>query len=87
VGGVVETMRDIVGECLEVATRLGVSLPDDIVETVFGIAASMPNQLSSTAQDLARGKITEIDHLNGYVARKGRELGVPAPANEPLSPR
>ena len=84
VKGVVETMRDIVGECLELATRLGVSLPDDIVETVFGIAASMPNQLSSTAQDLARGKITEIDHLNGYVARKGRELGVPAPANRTL---
>ncbi|MBV9394200.1 MAG: 2-dehydropantoate 2-reductase [Methylobacteriaceae bacterium] len=84
VNGVVETMRDIVGECLEVATRLGVSLPHDVLETVFGIAASMPNQLSSTAQDLARGKITEIDHLNGYVARKGREVGVPAPANQTL---
>jgi 2-dehydropantoate 2-reductase len=84
VKGVVDTMRDVIGECLEVATRLGVSLPDDVVETVFGIAASMPNQLSSTAQDLARGKITEIEHLNGYIARKACELGVPAPANRTL---
>jgi 2-dehydropantoate 2-reductase len=84
VGGVVDVMRDVVRECLEVATRLGVSLPDNIMETVFGIAASMPNQLSSTAQDISRGKITEIDHLNGYVARKARELGVLAPANRAL---
>ena len=41
------------------------------------IAAAMPAQLSSTAQDMARGKPSEIDHLNGFVARRGRELGMP----------
>ena len=40
--------------------------------------------MSSTAQDLARGKPTEIDHLNGYVLRKGEALGVPTPANRAL---
>jgi 2-dehydropantoate 2-reductase len=84
VEGVVDIMRDAVGECLEVAARLGVSLPDDIIETVLGIAASMPNQFSSTAQDLARSKATEIDHLNGYVVRKAREIGIPTPANRTL---
>ena len=44
----------------------------------------MPAQFSSTAQDLARGKPTEIDHLNGYVARRGEALGVPTPANRAL---
>jgi 2-dehydropantoate 2-reductase len=44
----------------------------------------MPSQLSSTAQDLARGKRSEIDHLNGYVVRKGDELGVATPANRVL---
>ena len=43
---------------------------------------AMPGQLSSTAQDMARGKPSEIDHLNGFVARRGRELGV-ADAGEP----
>jgi 2-dehydropantoate 2-reductase len=44
----------------------------------------MPGQFSSTAQDLARGKPTEIDHLNGFVVRKGEALGVPTPANRVL---
>ncbi|HEY6966003.1 MAG TPA: ketopantoate reductase C-terminal domain-containing protein, partial [Burkholderiales bacterium] len=39
---------------------------------------------SSTAQDLARGKPTEIDHLNGFVAGKGEALGIPTPANRAL---
>jgi 2-dehydropantoate 2-reductase len=44
----------------------------------------MPAQLSSTAQDVARRKPSEIDHLNGFVARRGRELGVPVPINTTL---
>jgi len=48
------------------------------------IAETMPTQHSSTAQDLMRGKPTEIDHLNGYVMRRGEALGVPTPANRVL---
>ena len=36
------------------------------------------------AQDLAAGKRSEIDHLNGYVARRGESLGVPTPVNRAL---
>ena len=45
---------------------------------------AMANATSSTAQDLARGRVTEIDSLNGYVSRRGRELGVPTPVNSTL---
>ena len=31
----------------------------------------MGNATSSTAQDIARGKKTEIDSLNGYIVRRG----------------
>jgi 2-dehydropantoate 2-reductase len=48
---------------------------------VLAIAAGMPTQRSSTAQDLARRKPTEIDFLNGYIVRKGNELGIPTPSN------
>ena len=40
--------------------------------------------MSSTAQDLARGKPSEIDFLNGYVVRKGAELGIATPTNQAL---
>ena len=48
------------------------------------IALLMPLQRSSTAQVLARGKPTEIDHLNGFVARRSAELGVATPVNRAL---
>jgi 2-dehydropantoate 2-reductase len=44
----------------------------------------MSEAFSSTAQDLQRGKRTEIDSLNGYIARHGAELGVPTPVNHAL---
>jgi len=77
-------MRDVVEECLAVARAAGVQVPGDMHAAVQQIARSMPNQLSSTAQDLARGRQSEIDHLNGVVVRKGAALGVPTPANRAL---
>ena len=82
--GVPETMRDVAEEALAVAKASGVRMPQDMLERVYGIAKAMPTQYSSTAQDLARGKATEIDHLNGYVVRRGEALGVPTPANRAL---
>ena len=82
--GVPEVMRDVVDECLAVARAVGVDVPRDLLQAVPRIAETMPGQFSSTAQDLARGKPTEIDHLNGFVVRKGEGLGVPTPANRVL---
>jgi 2-dehydropantoate 2-reductase len=82
--GVRELMRDVVEETLAVATASGIHLAPDTLAKTYKIAEAMPTQFSSTAQDLARGKSTEIDHLNGYVARRGDALGIPAPANRAL---
>ena len=84
----VEGTRDVVAsavqEAVTVARASGVSMPDDLLERIMKIPAAMPNQMSSTAQDLARGKPSEIDFLNGYVVRKGAELGIPTPTNHAL---
>ena len=82
--GVDAVMHDIVTECLAVAQADGVAVPGDIREAVAGIARTMGGQLSSTAQDLMRGKRSEIDHLNGYVLRRGEALGIATPANRVL---
>jgi len=39
---------------------------------------------SSSLQSLERGKLTEIDYLNGYISSNGREYGVPTPLNESI---
>ena len=82
--GIRDTMRDVVEETLAVAKASGVKMAPDMLANTYGIAAAMPSQYSSTAQDLARGKPTEIDHLNGYVVRRGETLGIPTPANRAL---
>lgn len=77
-------MADAVAECEAVAAAAGITLPGNSWQAVVRIAQTMPAQLSSTAQDLARGKRSEIDHLNGTIARLGAERGIPTPTNRLL---
>jgi 2-dehydropantoate 2-reductase len=82
--GVRAAMRDIVAECIAVAAADGVTLPADMEDPIGRIAQTMPGQYSSTAQDLARGKRSEIDYLNGMIVRRGAALGIATPANRLL---
>ena len=52
-----------------------------------GTAGSLRSeyQRPSMAQDMAKGRRTEIEFMNGFVAEKGAEAGVPAPTNARLT--
>ena len=63
----------------------GIRLPGDIADTAIALADAMPTTMSSTAQDIARNKPTEADHLNGYVVRAGQALGIATPVNATLN--
>ena len=75
------TVHGLVDECLAVAEALGIAVPGDSHAGIARIAATMPGQVSSTCQDLRRGKPTEIDYLNGTVVREGERAGVATPLN------
>jgi 2-dehydropantoate 2-reductase len=82
-------MEHIVDEVLAVAQAGGVVLPgirerESGMAAAMNIATQMADALSSTAQDLNRGRPTEIDALNGYIARRAAKLGIPAPVNHAL---
>ncbi len=82
-------MEQIVEEVLAVARAAGVVLPgvDDResgMAAAMQLATEMADAFSSTAQDLHRGRPTEIDALNGYISRRGMELGIPVPVNHTL---
>ncbi len=80
-----EVMIRIVDECVAVAAAGGLQLPaEKLRDAALKLGGMMPQALASTAQDVARGKRTEIDALNGYIVRRARALGVPAPVNETL---
>lgn len=78
-------MRDVVEEIQKVAEAKRVRIAgENLLETVYRLADAMPEATSSTAQDIARGRRTEIDHLNGTIARLGDRLGIPTPVNRTL---
>jgi 2-dehydropantoate 2-reductase len=78
-------MSDAVREIIVLAEAKGVriAMPDP-VEAVLRFGDLMPKTMSSTAQDMERGRPTEIDYLNGYVVRECDALGLPAPVNRTL---
>ena len=74
-----------IAETVAVARAEGIMLSEpDVVEAALRLAEGMTAATSSMAQDIARGRPTEIDSLNGYVARRGAALGIATPANETL---
>jgi 2-dehydropantoate 2-reductase len=84
-----EVVQAVVNEVLALAHAAHIVLPgvQDSKAGMAGvmkIATQMAGQLSSTGQDINRGKRTEIDSLNGYIARRAAELGVPTPVNHTL---
>ncbi len=72
-------------EAWQVATALGVAIAvDDPDAHVRAFGASMPNARPSALQDLAAGRRSEIDVINGAVPRYGRTVGVATPVNDTL---
>jgi 2-dehydropantoate 2-reductase len=84
-----QVVEAVVYETLNVARAKGIHPPgledpQAALAGSFKIAEQMSGTRSSTAQDMGRNKHTEIDSLNGYVARLGAQLGVPTPVNHTL---
>jgi 2-dehydropantoate 2-reductase len=77
-----EVMVRLIEETVAVARASGVRLPEtDFIEIGLKFVESIGYATSSTAQDIALGKRTEIDSLNGFVVRRGAELAIPTPVS------
>lgn len=53
----------------------------DLFETVSAVARGTADNISSTLQDVRRGKTTEIEHLNGFLVRLAMRHRQPCPLN------
>ena len=86
-GGIVgckDMMRCIISEFAAIAKTQGVTLDiDSVTDYVYGF--TQPDFVGakhypSMYQDLIKNhRLTEIDFLNGYISRKGKELHIPTP--------
>ena len=78
-------IQQIVGEVAAVAASVKVPLAPDMAEKVVRWTQEIRDIHTSMYDDWKAGRQTEIDCLNGYIVRLGRELGVPTPVNEALT--
>jgi 2-dehydropantoate 2-reductase len=69
-------------EVVAVGRASGIALPSDMTERALAALQKFPaGMYASMANDLLRGRRLELEHLSGYVVRRGRELGVPTPVH------
>ena len=80
-----DTIHQIVEEVVAVSAGLNVRLPPDMADRVLRWTQEIRDIHTSMYDDWKACRPTEIDSLNGYIVRKGRELGIPTPVNTALT--
>ena len=78
-------IHQIVGEVVAVAATVKVPLADDMADKVVRWTQEIRDIHTSMYDDWKAGRQTEIDFLNGYVAKLGRQFGIPTPLNDMLT--
>ena len=73
-----------IAEVFELSKAKGINLPENIVADRLNFARDklQPTMKSSLLRDLEQGKPLELDALNGYASKLGKQLGVPTPVND-----
>ena len=83
--GVRKVMSVLVKEGVAVADALGITLDSDPEALIDYGREKAYYHPPSMLQDVMAQRLTEVDALNGGIARLGRELGIPCPMNEACS--
>ena len=81
-----QLMSVAVKEAIEVAKLKCIDLSDmDYVRLMYSVAKKTYNNNNSMLQDILKGKLTEIDFLNGRIVSLAKEVGIEVPINEMLT--
>lgn len=72
-------------ETVALAQAEGIKLQEQDIEKHIEITLSMGPVMTSMWQDIEAGRATEVDYINGFVARRSAELGLEASANRMLA--
>jgi len=74
----------LIDEGLAVAGAAGIEVGDDFREDVFARMNRGAHHLSSMAEDVIAGRVTEITQLNQQIAARGSALGVSTPTHDTI---
>ena len=84
--GIRQVMENAVGEAVSVAKAKGIHLPyEEPFDRVVAVCEATKDNVSSMLQDILKGKRTEIEMINGAIAREGERLRIPTPVNRTLT--
>ncbi len=72
-------LRAVAEEAADVARNCGVFVREDMAGPVEAICRQTAQNRSSMLQDVSAGRRTEIDFINGEIARRAEQRGLPAP--------
>lgn len=75
--------KELFDEARKVALKEGVIIPKNYLNKFEKVLKNYTNY-SSMAQDIMNKRKTEIDFINGAIARLGKKQGVPTPVNEKI---
>ncbi|RLB36274.1 MAG: 2-dehydropantoate 2-reductase [Deltaproteobacteria bacterium] len=81
-----DLMHEAVREAKLIAQAKGIELPyDDPIARVTEVCRATATNVASMLQDVLNRKPTEVDFINGAIAREGEALGIPTPVNRALT--
>jgi 2-dehydropantoate 2-reductase len=79
------TVQGVVREAVNVAATEGIKREEkSVMEMVYSVAEKTSGNTSSMLQDMLKGRMTEIDSINGYIIRRARNHKIEVPVNEAL---
>jgi 2-dehydropantoate 2-reductase len=79
------TVQGVVREAVTVAATEGIRREESSVrKMVYSVAEKTSGNTSSMLSDMLKGRITEIDSINGYIIRQARKYKIEVPVNEAL---
>jgi 2-dehydropantoate 2-reductase len=82
----VEIIKQMLVESLEVATKIGVNIPyDNPLEKIIEVCRNTSQNCSSMFQDILAGRRTEINQINGAIVTYGLQCGIETPVNKMLT--
>jgi len=77
-------MQEAIAEAVAIARKKNIPLSFDPWATTLAVCDKTKDNISSMLQDVRRKRPTEIEAINGYIVKAGKELGIPTPVNEDL---
>jgi 2-dehydropantoate 2-reductase len=79
------TVESAVREVVNVAAKEGITRDEkSVIEVVYSVAEKTFGNTSSMLQDVLKGRMTEIESINGYIIRLAKKHNIEVPVNEAL---